>query len=74
MYDEIRESLLPSSILHNNTWTTTEKFTQIMLNQEKLKTTAKFVYQAFAERQIKLDVLKHTPRLSLIHRINPQKP
>ena len=57
MYDEIRESLLPSNILLNNTWTTTEKFTQIMLNKEKLKTTAKFVYQAFAERQIKLDVL-----------------
>ena len=57
MYDEIRESLLPSDILDNNTWTTAEKFTQIMLNKEKLKTTAKFVYQAFAERQIKIDVL-----------------
>ena len=28
-----------------------------MLNKEKLKTTAKFVYQAFAERQIRIDVL-----------------
>ena len=57
MYDEIRESLLPSNFLQNDTWTTTEKFTQIMTNRENIKATAKFIYKAFAERQIRLDVL-----------------
>ena len=56
-YDEIRENLLSSQILNNNDWTTEEKFVQIMSDFDNIKTTAKFVYLAFEERQIKLDVL-----------------
>ena len=57
MYDEIRENLLSSQILNNNVWTTEEKFLQIMSDSDNIKTTAKYIYLAFAERQMKLDVL-----------------
>ena len=57
MYDEIRENLLPSQKLNNHVWATEEKFVQIMSDFDNIKATAKYIYLAFAERQIKLDVL-----------------
>ena len=58
LYYEIRENLVSSQILNNNVWTTEEKFLQIMSDSDNIKTTAKYIYLAFAERQMKLDVLK----------------
>ena len=57
MYDKIREDLLPPQVLANNTLTAEEKFVEMMSNNDTIKSTAKFIYLAFTERQIKLDVL-----------------
>ena len=57
MYDKIRENLLPSQKLNNHVWATEEKFVQIMSDFDNIKATAKYIYLAFAERQITLDVL-----------------
>ena len=57
MYDKIREDLLPPQVLANNTLTAEEKFVEMVSNNDTIKSTAKFIYLAFTERQIKLDVL-----------------
>ena len=55
MYKEIRENLLPRQILQNNS-NDEQKFVDIMIDGE-IKSTAKFIFQAFSEREIRLDVL-----------------
>ena len=55
MYEEIRENLLPRQILQNNS-NDEQKFVDIMIDGE-IKSTAKFIFQAFSEREIRLDVL-----------------
>ena len=47
---------LPPLILQNNVTNDTEKFTEIMTDGD-LRATAKFIYQSFDERDIRLDVL-----------------
>ena len=56
MYKELRENLLPPQILHSKQISDQQKFVEIMTNYDK-RATAKFVYQAFNEREIRLDVL-----------------
>ena len=55
LYKEIRENLLPREILRNNS-NDEQKFVDIMTDGET-KSTAKFTFQAFSEREITLDVL-----------------
>ena len=56
MYNDFREKLLPPLILQNNVTNDTEKFTQILTDGEP-RATAKFIYQSFDERDLRLDVL-----------------
>ena len=56
MYENIRENMFPSHILQDDNMTDQQKFVEIMTNYDA-KNTAKFVYQAFNERDIQLDVL-----------------
>ena len=56
MYKELRENLLPPQILYSKQISDQQKFVEIMTNFDK-RATAKFVYQAFNEREIRLDVL-----------------
>ena len=60
MFNEIRESLLPPQNYQNMQLADENKFAMVMANSEIncLKQTAKFIYLAFEERDIKLDVLK----------------
>ena len=60
MFNEIRESLLPPQNYQNMQLDDENKFAMVMANSEIncLKQTAKFIYLAFEERDIKLDVLK----------------
>ena len=59
MVREIRELHLPPQILGNTLLDDAVKFTTIMSPNETndTKQTAKFIYEAFADREIKLDVL-----------------
>ena len=61
MVSEIREKFLPPQILHDTQISDEEKFSFLMSDNEAndLRQTAKLIYQAFQEREIKLDVL-HT--------------
>ena len=56
MHKNLRENMLPSHILQNKNMTDLQKFVEIMTNHDTKK-VGKFVYQAFNERNIKLDVL-----------------
>ena len=56
MLKELRESSLPSEILRNKDLSAEQKFVELMSNSD-VKTVSKFVYQAFNDREIKLDVL-----------------
>ena len=56
MYRNLREIMLPSQVLNNQNMTDQQKFVEIMTNHDA-KITGKFVYQAFNERDINLDVL-----------------
>ena len=56
MYKEIRRNLLCPQILQNDTLSNELKFVEIMTKFD-VKSVAKFTYQAFNEREIKLDVL-----------------
>ena len=56
MYKDLRENLLPPQILRDKHISDEQKFVEIMTNYD-MKATAKFVYQAFNEREIRLDVL-----------------
>ena len=59
MSKEIRENTLSSHILEDSQTTDEEKFSSFMSDSETndLRKTAKFIYQAFEEREIKLDVV-----------------
>ena len=61
MLSEIRENTLPSQILQETQLSDEEKFSLLMTDNatNNLRQTAKYIYQAFSEREIKLDVL-HT--------------
>ena len=48
--------MLPQQVLLNQNMTDEQKFVEIMTNHE-VKNIAKFVYLAFEERKIRLDVL-----------------
>ena len=54
-YKEIRDSLLPKSILNNIQISDNEKFNSILSGKE-YNTTAKFIFEAFEARKIALDV------------------
>ena len=56
MLDKLREDMLPPQILKNENMSDVCKFVEIMTNYD-IKMTAKFVFLAFKEREIKLDVL-----------------
>ena len=56
IYKEIRENLLCPQVLQNRNLTNDQKFVEIMTNTN-IKSVAKYTYQAFIEREIKLDVL-----------------
>ena len=56
MYKEIRRNLLCPQILQNDILSNEQKFVEIMTKFD-VKSVAKFTYQAFNEREIKLDVL-----------------
>ena len=56
IYKEIRENLLCPQVLQNKNLTNEQKFVEIMINTD-IKSVAKYTYQAFIEREIKLDVL-----------------
>ena len=61
MLNTIRVNTLPSQIVQNIQLSDQEKFSFLMTDNaaNNLKKTAKYIYQAFDEREIKLDVL-HT--------------
>ena len=56
MLNKLREELLPPQILRDESMSDEQKFVEIMINYD-IKMTAKFVFLAFNEREIKLDVL-----------------
>ena len=56
MYKELRDNFLPPQIIQNNALNEEEKFVQTMTKCDT-KITAKFVYQAFEDREINLDAL-----------------
>ena len=56
VYQKLRENLLPQLVLLDRNMTDEQKFVEIMTNFE-VKNIARFVYLAFEERKIKLDVL-----------------
>ena len=56
VYQKLRENLLPQHVLLDRNMTDEQKFVEIMTNFE-VKNIARFVYLAFEERKIKLDVL-----------------
>ena len=57
LYRDLRETLLPQNILHDNSLRIEDKVTQIMSDTENVKSVAKFIYQAFEDRKISLEVL-----------------
>ena len=56
MSKELRENLLPLALLANNNVNDENKFIQLLTNSD-LQTLAKFIYMAFENRDICLDVL-----------------
>ena len=56
MLKELRESSLPSDVLQNKDLNAEQKFVELMTNSD-VKLVSKFVYQAFNEREIRMDVL-----------------
>ena len=56
-YRELRETLLPQNILHDNSLCKEDKVTQILSDIENVKSVAKFIYQAFEDRKISLEAL-----------------
>ena len=56
-YRDLRETLLPQNILHDNSLRIEDKVTQILSDIENVKSVAKFIYQAFEDRKISLEVL-----------------
>ena len=56
-YKELREKLLPSRILKNPGLNSEEKLIKILSDKDSLKSTAKFICQAFEDRKTGLDVL-----------------
>ena len=57
MSKELREKCLPIEILNDNVLSDNEKFTTIMTNSVLIQSTAKFVYEAFKNRDLCLEVL-----------------
>ena len=57
MSKELREKCLPIEILNDNVLSDNEKFTNIMTNSVLIQSTAKFVYEAFKNRDLCLEVL-----------------
>ena len=57
LYRDLRETLLPQNILHDNSLRIEDKVTQILSDIENVKSVAKFIYQAFEDRKISLEVL-----------------
>ena len=62
MLNKLREELLPPQILKDENMTDKRKFVEIMTNYD-VKMTAKFVFLAFNEREIRLDVLSTVKQL-----------
>ena len=56
-YKELRDKLLPPRILNNPGLNSEQKLVKILSDKDSLKSTAKFIYQAFEDRKIGLDVL-----------------
>ena len=56
-HNELRKSLLPQNILHNNSLSTEDKLAQILSESEHIKSVAKFIYLAFEDRKLSLEVL-----------------
>ena len=57
MSKELREKCLPIEILNDNVLSDNEKFINIMTNSVLIQSTAKFVYEAFKNRDLCLEVL-----------------
>ena len=57
IYDSLRDELLSQKILNNHLTTDLFKFQKIM-TQEELKSTAKFIFEAFKIRNIRLNAIK----------------
>ena len=56
LYNELREKLLPHRFFHNYLYEE-DKATQILSDSEQIRNVAKFIYLAFEEREINLEVL-----------------
>ena len=57
MSKELREKCLPMEVINDNVLTDDEKFINIMTNSVLFQSTAKFVYMAFENRDLSLEVL-----------------
>ena len=57
LYSELRERFLPQNIVKHNTLSIEDKMTQILTDQDNVKSVAKFIHQAFESREVSLDAL-----------------
>ena len=57
MSKELREKCLPMEVINDNVLTDDEKFINIMTNSVLIQSTAKFIYMAFENRDLSLEVL-----------------
>ena len=78
-HNELRKSLLPQNILHNNSLSNKDKLAQILSESEHIKSVAKFIYLAFEDRKLSLEVLGSIDALIdsvdkyITHASDPQK-
>ena len=56
-YKELREDLLPQNILEDLNLNTEQKFVRIISDTDSCQSVAKFIYHAFQDREIGLEVL-----------------
>ena len=56
-YSELREKYLPSNILDDRHLNEEEKLIKVLLDIDNCKSVAKFIYQAFEDRETGLEVL-----------------
>ena len=56
-YSELREKYLPSNILDDRHLNEEEKLIKMLFDMDNCKSIAKFIYQAFEDREIGLEVL-----------------
>ena len=78
-HNELRKSLLPQNILHNNSLSKEDKLAQILSESEHIKSVAEFIYLAFEDRKLSLEVLGSIDALIdsvdkyITHASDPQK-